>query len=231
MVLQSHISSSSLFSDRRIVEFSQKSASGNQLQQELAIAKKNYQQSVLAGVFDFSNAIDGCKGIVDYLLENIASFITDSISWTEELLEKLGGLQVTAKKFQTQLRALFQQPVEPEENIALQDRIKEIDKNGPGLNSIIQINPDAIQIAEELDAEMKQGKVRGPLHGIPVVLKDNIDTHDNMATTGGSKALMNSYPLKDSYIAKQLRDAGAVIIGKANLSEWANFRGQLSTSG
>lgn len=111
------------------------------------------------------------------------------------------------------------------------DRINEIDKNGPGLNSIIQINPDAIQIAEELDAEMKQGKVRGPLHGIPVVLKDNIDTHDKMATTGGSKALMNSYPLKDSYIAKQLRDAGAVIIGKANLSEWANFRGQLSTSG
>ncbi|MBK7252950.1 MAG: amidase [Ignavibacteria bacterium] len=111
------------------------------------------------------------------------------------------------------------------------DRINEIDKNGPGLNSIIQINPDAIRIAEELDAEMKQGKVRGPLHGIPVVLKDNIDTHDNMATTGGSKALMNSYPLKDSYIAKQLRDAGAVIIGKANLSEWANFRGQLSTSG
>ena len=111
------------------------------------------------------------------------------------------------------------------------DRINEIDKNGPGLNSIIQINPDAIQIAEELDAEMKQGKVRGPLHGIPVVLKDNIDTHDKMATTGGSKALMNSFPLKDSYIAKQLRDAGAVIIGKANLSEWANFRGQLSTSG
>ncbi len=111
------------------------------------------------------------------------------------------------------------------------DRINEIDKNGPGLNSIIQINPDAIQIAEELDDEMKQGKVRGPLHGIPVVLKDNIDTHDKMATTGGSKALMNSYPLKDSYIAKQLRDAGAVIIGKANLSEWANFRGQLSTSG
>jgi len=111
------------------------------------------------------------------------------------------------------------------------DRINEIDKNGPGLNSIIQNNPDAIQIAEELDAEMKQGKVRGPLHGIPVVLKDNIDTHDKMATTGGSKALMNSYPLKDSYIAKQLRDAGAVIIAKANLSEWANFRGQLSTSG
>lgn len=124
MVLQSHISSSSLFSDRRIVEFSQRSASGNQLQQELAIAKKNYQQSVLTGVFDFSNAIDGCKEIMDYLLENNSSFNADSISWTEELLEKLGGLQVIAKKFQSQLRALFQQQEEPEENIALQDRIK-----------------------------------------------------------------------------------------------------------
>ncbi len=111
------------------------------------------------------------------------------------------------------------------------DRIEEIDKNGPTINSIIQVNPDAIQIAEELDIEMSEGKIRGPLHGIPVVLKDNIDTYDKMVTTGGSRALMNSFPLKDSYIAKQLRDAGAIIIGKANLSEWANFRGELSTSG
>ena len=111
------------------------------------------------------------------------------------------------------------------------DRIEEIDRNGPAINSIIQVNPDAIQIAEELDIEMSEGKIRGPLHGIPVVLKDNIDTYDKMATTGGSRALMNSFPLKDSYIAKQLRDAGAIIIGKANLSEWANFRGELSTSG
>ena len=111
------------------------------------------------------------------------------------------------------------------------DRIEEIDKSGPTLNSIIQVNPDAIQVAEELDIEMSEGKIRGPLHGIPVVLKDNIDTHDKMATTAGSRALMNSYPLKDSYVAKQLKDAGAIIIGKANLSEWANFRGQLSTSG
>ena len=111
------------------------------------------------------------------------------------------------------------------------DRIEEIDRNGPAINSIIQVNPDAIQIAEELDIEMSEGKIRGPLHGIPVVLKDNIDTNDKMATTCGSRALMNSFPLKDSYIAKQLRDAGAIIIGKANLSEWANFRGELSTSG
>lgn len=111
------------------------------------------------------------------------------------------------------------------------DRIEEIDRNGPAINSIIQVNPDVIQIAKELDIEMSKGKIRGPLHGIPVVLKDNIDTHDKMATTAGSRALMNSFPLKDSYIAKQIRDAGAIIIGKANLSEWANFRGELSTSG
>ena len=111
------------------------------------------------------------------------------------------------------------------------DRISEIDKSGPGLNSILSINPDAIQIAEELDKELKAGKSRGPMHGIPVILKDNIDTHDKMATTAGSRALRNSHPLKDSYVAKRLRESGAVIIGKANLSEWANFRGQLSTSG
>jgi len=111
------------------------------------------------------------------------------------------------------------------------DRIDEIDKSGPTLNSIIQVNPDAIQIAEELDKEMNEGKIRGPLHGIPLALKDNIDTHDKMATTAGSRAMMNSYPLKDSYITKQLKNAGAIIIGKANLSEWANFRGELSTSG
>lgn len=110
-------------------------------------------------------------------------------------------------------------------------RIEEIDKSGPMLNSIIQINPDAIQNAEQLDLEMSQGNIRGPLHGIPILLKDNIDTHDKMATTAGSRALMNSHPLKDSYIANQLKEAGAIIIGKANLSEWANFRGQLSSSG
>ena len=111
------------------------------------------------------------------------------------------------------------------------DRIAMIDKSGPRLNAIISLNPDAIQIAEELDKELKAGKSRGPMHGIPVILKDNIDTHDKMATTGGSRALRNSHPLKDSYVARRLRESGAVIIGKANLSEWANFRGQLSTSG
>lgn len=111
------------------------------------------------------------------------------------------------------------------------DRIEAIDHNGPRLHAIITINPDALEIAQVLDMEYQQGIIRGPLHGVPVVLKDNIDTGDNMPTTAGSRALMHSFPSKDSFLAKKLREAGAVIIGKANLSEWANFRGEMSTSG
>lgn len=111
------------------------------------------------------------------------------------------------------------------------DRIEKVDFNGPELRSIIQVNPEAITIAEQLDKELIAGNIRGPLHGIPVVLKDNIDTHDQMNTTAGSRALKNSSPLQDSHVAKKLREAGAVIIAKANLSEWANFRGQHSSSG
>ena len=111
------------------------------------------------------------------------------------------------------------------------DRINAIDKNGPKLNSIIEINPDALQIAEELDRELAAGKTRGPLHGVPVILKDNIDTHDRMPTTAGATALRKSLPETDSYVAKKLRDAGAIIIAKSNLSEWANFRAVMSSSG
>ncbi len=111
------------------------------------------------------------------------------------------------------------------------DRIDAIDKNGPTLHSIIQVNPDALEIAKILDKELAEGKSRGPLHGIPVLLKDNIDTHDKMETTAGSRALLGSHPLQDSWVAKSLREAGAVILGKANLSEWANFRGDMSSSG
>ena len=111
------------------------------------------------------------------------------------------------------------------------DRIEAIDKNGPGLNSIIIVNPDALSIADELDQELKEGKSRGMMHGVPVILKDNIDTHDKMQNTAGATALRNSFPDKDSYIAMKLREAGAVILGKANLSEWANFRADVSSSG
>ena len=111
------------------------------------------------------------------------------------------------------------------------NRIEDIDDGGPELNAIIHINPDAMVIAKELDQELQQGHIRSVLHGIPIVLKDNIDTRDKMPTTGGSRALKRSYRQQDSFVAKQLRDAGAIIIGKANLSEWANFRGELSSSG
>jgi len=111
------------------------------------------------------------------------------------------------------------------------DRIIEIDKTGPALNSVIEINPDAIQIAEELDRELREGRIRGPMHGIPVLLKDNIDTKDKMPTTAGATVLRNNYVNEDSHVARKLREAGAVIIGKANLSEWANFRADVSSSG
>ncbi len=111
------------------------------------------------------------------------------------------------------------------------DRIAAIDENGPEVNSIIQINPDALAIADQLDEAMKEGTLKGPLHGIPIILKDNIDTHDKMETTAGSRALKGSHPLQDSWVAQKLREAGAILLGKANLSEWANFRGRMSTSG
>ena len=110
-------------------------------------------------------------------------------------------------------------------------RIDEIDKRGPAVNAIIELNPDALSIADALDQERKAKGPRGPLHGIPVLIKDNIDTADRMMTTAGSLALVGSKPPKDSFVAQRLRAAGAVIVGKTNLSEWANIRSSHSTSG
>jgi len=110
-------------------------------------------------------------------------------------------------------------------------RIERLDRQGPTLRSVIEINPEAQTIAEQLDRERQQGRIRGALHGIPVLLKDNIDTADRMTTTAGSLALMGSVPAQDSFVARRLRDAGAVLLGKANLSEWANIRSMRSSSG
>lgn len=110
-------------------------------------------------------------------------------------------------------------------------RIEAIDKKSHALNSVIEVNPDALTIADDMDKERKAGKVRGPLHGIPVLVKDNIDTADKMMTTAGSLALDGHKAAKDAFIIKQLREAGAVLLGKTNLSEWANFRSNRSTSG
>ncbi len=110
-------------------------------------------------------------------------------------------------------------------------RIAEIDQAGPQLRAVIEINPDALEVADALDAERRTRGPRGPLHGVPILLKDNIDTADRMQTTAGSLALAGSIAARDATVAGRLRQAGAVILGKANLSEWANFRSTHSTSG
>jgi amidase len=111
------------------------------------------------------------------------------------------------------------------------ERIKNFDKQGPGVNSVIEINPEALSIADLMDHERKSGKIRSRMHGIPILIKDNIDTSDKMHTTAGSLALAESIALKDAYIVSKLRDSGAVLLGKTNLSEWANIRSSHSTSG
>ena len=111
------------------------------------------------------------------------------------------------------------------------DRIEALDRQGPALRSVIETNPDALEIAEGLDRERAAGNVRGPLHGVPILLKDNIGTADRNTTTAGSLALEGSIPPRDAFVAAQLRRAGAVLLGKANLSEWANFRSGRSSSG
>jgi amidase len=109
------------------------------------------------------------------------------------------------------------------------ERIKDID---PQLRSVIETNPDALKIAEDLDRERKNGRLRGALHGIPVLIKDNIDTADRMKTTAGSLALVDApTPQRDAFVVEQLRKSGAIILGKTNLSEWANFRSTSSSSG
>lgn len=111
------------------------------------------------------------------------------------------------------------------------DRIEALDRQGPTLRSVIETNPDAIEIAEELDRERTAGNVRGPLHGVPILLKDNVATADRTTTSAGSLALEGSIPPRDAFVAARLRQAGAVLLGKANLSEWANFRSNRSSSG
>ena len=110
-------------------------------------------------------------------------------------------------------------------------RIDAIDRGGPALNSVIELNPDALAVADRLDAERKSRGPRGPLHGVPILIKDNIATADRMMTTAGSLALAGARPPKDAFVVERLREAGAVILGKTNLSEFANFYSQFSISG
>jgi amidase len=145
---------------------------------------------------------------------------TSDLSWIEELT--IEQLQKGYKEGKYKVTDVVK---------AYLDRINYIDKNGPELNSIIVINPDAIEIARKMDEEAASTKPEGVLYGVPVILKDNIDTHDKMPTTAGSLALKFSFPDSDSFVARKLREAGAIIIAKSNLSEWANFRAKISSSG
>ncbi len=141
----------------------------------------------------------------------------------EELNEAtIAGLRAQLDAGQLTSRALVQMYI---------DRIGAIDQSGPNLRSVIELNPDALAIADALDAERKAKGPRGPLHGMPILIKDNIDTADQMLTTAGSLALVGSRPTQDATVARKLREAGAIIMGKTNLSEWANFRSTHSTSG
>lgn len=110
-------------------------------------------------------------------------------------------------------------------------RIDSLDRGGPALGAVIEVNPDAVAVAHSLDDERRRGRIRGPLHGVPVLVKDNLDTADRMKTTAGSLALMGTTPAVDATVVRRLREAGAVVLGKTNLSEWANFRSERSTSG
>lgn len=157
---------------------------------------------------------DASSGTVDAAAPPITEFELEEVS-IAELQEGMVSGRWTAK----QITALY---------LA---RIEAIDREGPSLRAVIETNPDAIAIAEALDEERRLGTVRGPLHGIPILLKDNIATEDKTSTAAGSLALDGSIPPADSFVAKRLREAGAVILGKANLSEWANFRSFRASSG
>jgi len=147
-------------------------------------------------------------------LEDYSAFELNEIS-IDQLQEKMNSGKLTSEEITQKYL----------------DRIERIDKNGPELRAVIEINPDAIEIAKKMDEERKSGKVRGLLHGIPVLIKDNIDTGDKMQTTAGSLALVGVSAPDDANIISKLREVGAVLLGKTNLSEWANFRSTHSSSG
>ncbi|NRA50794.1 MAG: amidase [Phaeodactylibacter sp.] len=168
--------------------------------------------------------------LLSFLLLSVLNLACQPTTSTEASSSQVLDLEETTI---TELQSAFTEGSLTSESVVQYylDRIQAIDKEGPGLNSVLTINPEAIAIAQKLDMERAEGKVRGPMHGIPVLLKDNIDPGDKMPTTAGSRALANSIAPDDAFIVAKLREAGAIILGKANLSEWANFRSTHSSSG
>lgn len=172
----------------------------------------------LAGFTLSALGLNACNSPETPVAANTSS-VTDAFEWNEITIE--------------QVRQRFKDGTLSSRQLtdAYLKRISEIDQAGFELHAVIEINPDAQSIADERDKEWKEGSIRGPLHGIPVLIKDNIETADKMKTTAGSLALANHTAQKDAFIVQQLRKAGAVILGKTNLSEWANFRSTRSSSG
>lgn len=183
------------------------------------VDRRGFIGTSVAGAAGLTLAASGCappgsEAVTDGTATQITPFELDGVT-VDELQRSMESGERTARS----ITELYLR------------RIEEIDRRGPQLRSIIETNPDALEIADKLDAERREGGPRGPLHGIPVAIKDNIDTHDRMTTTAGSLALEGSIPPQDSFIAQKLREAGAIILAKANMSEWAYFRGERASSG
>jgi amidase len=188
------------------------------------VNRRNFlKNSSAAGIAVTSLAIAGCNPATDAAKANDKNAAAQTDYNDFGLNEAtIDGLQAKMKSGEYTSRSITEMYLK---------RIDAIDKNGPRLNSIIELNPDALTIADNMDNERKAGKLRGPLHGIPVLIKDNISTGDKMMTTAGALALVGHKAAKDAFIIQQLRASGAVLLGKTNLSEWANFRSSRSTSG
>jgi amidase len=181
-----------------------------------SLSRRSFVGAVIAGaVVVRRGAIDVVhSGTAQSAATQIPAFALDELT-IDDLQARLGSGAETS-------RSLVQQYLA---------RIDALDQRGPSINAIIELNPDSQTIASQLDDERKAGRLRGPLHGIPVLIKDNIDTADKMHTTAGSLALADNLAARDAFVAERLRAAGAIILGKTNLSEWANFRSTHSTSG
>jgi amidase len=202
-------------------EVSRRESNGASAQTPVIPTRRKFlHNSVIGGVA--AAIATTVKPVVTQALERYAPLYANEVSSFEFEEITVADLQDAMKSGKHTARSIAESYLE---------RISQIDKQGPAINSVIELNPDALAIAEVLDKERKDKGARGPLHGIPVLVKDNIDTADKMMTTAGSLAMLGSRPSKDSAVAQKLRDAGAVILGKTNLSEWANIRSSHSTSG
>jgi amidase len=181
--------------------------------------RRDFIKSTSVAALSFPLIFDSCNTASETKPPQSSDGLTDNFELNEFTIDLLGQKMAKGELTAERVARLYL------------DRIASIDREGIKLNSVIEVNPDAVAIAQALDKEREQGKVRGPLHGIPVLIKDNIDTADKMQTTAGSIALEGNHAEKDAFLVARLRAAGAVIIGKTNMSEWANFRSTRSVSG